>query len=106
VFRQTGFRQLAGMRKAGLDADLVVRDVGRRVSELRREHGLTQEQFAARAELSWKYLQQVEAGRENLTLRSLVRLANLLGVTLAELVQPPRDRTVRTGRPPRPPAKR
>jgi len=85
--------------KRVLDPDLVLRDVGRRVAELRQDRRLTQEQFAARAEISWKYLQQVEAGGENLTLRTLVKLANLLGTRLTDLVQRPRSRRARPGRP-------
>jgi transcriptional regulator with XRE-family HTH domain len=33
-----------------------------------------------------QYLQRIEAGRENLTLKSLTRLANLLGVDPAALL--------------------
>jgi len=92
------------MRKGSLDADLVLRDVGRRIAELRRQRGLTQDQFADAAQLSWKYVQQIEAGRENLTLRSLVRLANLLEADLPALIEAPKERRALPGRPRRPDA--
>ena len=79
----------------------VLHDVGRRIAELRAARGLTQEQFATRAGIGWKYFQQIESGSENLTLRSLVRFANLLEVSMAELMQPPETREVRPGRPAR-----
>ena len=82
-----------------LDADDVQRDVGRRLAELRVAAGLTQEQFATRADIGVKYVQQLERGR-NATLRSLVHLANVLRVSMADLMQAPKDRTKRTGRPP------
>jgi transcriptional regulator with XRE-family HTH domain len=89
------------MARRILDPARVLRDVGRRVAELRRERELTQEQLAKKAEISWKYLQQIESGSENLTLRSMVNLANLLEVGLADLMQRPSTIRVRPGRPPR-----
>ena len=89
------------MRKNLLDPEDVLRDVGRRISEIRRERRMTQEQFADKAELSWKYVQQIEAGTENLTLRSLVRLANLLRTDLLAILERPRELRPRPGRPPR-----
>lgn len=75
--------------------------VGRRVAELRVRRGSTQEQVAAEADLSLKYLQRVEAGRENLTIRSLVRFANFFKVPVRALFAMPRARVRRRGRPPR-----
>ena len=83
------------------DPDTVVRDVGRRVAELRAHVDLTQEQLAAKAEVSVKYMQRVERGEENLGIRSLVRLANLLHASVTDLFQQPMTRRRRTGRPPK-----
>jgi transcriptional regulator with XRE-family HTH domain len=82
-----------------LDAEDVIADVGRRVAELRAQKGLTQQALAEELGLSWKYLQQVELGLENLTLKSLVRLSNALGVTPPELFSAPVSRKRRPGRP-------
>jgi transcriptional regulator with XRE-family HTH domain len=82
------------------DPDRVLRGVGRRVAELRVLSGRTQEELAERAEFSVKYMQRVEAGQQNLSVRSLVRLANVLGVPAAELFRSPASTAVRTGRPP------
>ncbi|MBI5499778.1 MAG: helix-turn-helix transcriptional regulator [Deltaproteobacteria bacterium] len=82
------------------DPDRVLRDVGRRIAELRRQKGYTQERLAEKAEVSIKFLQRVEGGRENLTVRSLTRFAALLQVGVPELFTVPVNRTVRRGRPP------
>jgi hypothetical protein len=42
----------------------------------------------------------VEAGDENLTVKSLARLADELGVGVQEMFDEPKSREVRVGRPP------
>lgn len=84
------------------DPKRVLKDIGRRVAEIRGAHGMTQERFAEEVlGVSLKYLQAVEAGRENLSVTSLVKLANLVRVRVTELFLPPASREVRLGRPPR-----
>jgi transcriptional regulator with XRE-family HTH domain len=82
-----------------LDADRAIKDIGRRIAEIRRERGLTQEQTAERLGLQTNNLQRIELGMQNLTVRSLVRIANGLGVGLASLCEPPSSRLVGRGRP-------
>ena len=69
------------------DPDTAIRTIGRRIAHLRRERALTQERFAEEVGVSEKYVQRVEAGA-NLSVRSLVKFANALGVPLAALVSP------------------
>jgi transcriptional regulator with XRE-family HTH domain len=77
-----------------------VDDFGRRVAELRREKGWTQQQFAERWGVSLGYVQLVEGGRENLTIESLALLAGVLKTRASALLEPPRTRpTRRPGRP-------
>jgi transcriptional regulator with XRE-family HTH domain len=82
-----------------LDADEIIRALGRRIAELRRRAGLTQAAFAERSGVSVKYVQRIEAGRENLTVRSLVSIAECLGTTPRELLEPPATLEVQRGRP-------
>ena len=78
----------------------VVQWVGDRVAERRHALGLTQEALAERLEVSVKYLQRLEAGQENLTIHSMVGLANALAVSPNYLLQRPRAKRVRKpGRP-------
>lgn len=85
------------------DPDAVIRDVGRRVAELRAGLGLTQEKLAEALNVSGVYVRRVEIGQENLTLRSLTRFATMLGVRTVDLLTAPQSREVRVGRPPRRP---
>jgi len=81
------------------DVAQLLRDVGRRVGEERIYRGLTQEQFAEEMGFSLKFTQRVEAGRENLTIKSLANLAGHLGVGLAALFRKPRTKKPGPGRP-------
>jgi transcriptional regulator with XRE-family HTH domain len=83
------------------DSQATRRRVGRRIAELRRHQQLTQAQLAERADVSVRYLQSVELGKENLTLDSMVQFANLLRAPLLELFKPPSTRKVKRGRPPK-----
>jgi transcriptional regulator with XRE-family HTH domain len=83
------------------DPGRLLRDLGRRLAELRIEHNLTQEQLAEQLDVTARYVQAVEAGQENLTVRSLATLASALGVGVAQLFAAPKSRIVRQGRPPR-----
>lgn len=70
------------------------RRIGRRISELRAAIGATQEQLAEESGLDVRYVQRIEAGEINLTLESLVRLANVLRVAVDSIFQKPtRDPT-------------
>jgi transcriptional regulator with XRE-family HTH domain len=77
----------------------VIRNVGRRVAELRAELELTQDEFSAQVGIGLKYLQRIEAGRENLTIESLVKLANHLNTRVTALFEPARTQAGRRGRP-------
>ena len=74
-----------------LDPEDVVRAVGQCARRARREQGWTQEQVAERAGFSVKYLQRIEGGKENLTIKSLVELAALLEIDVAAFFAPVTD---------------
>lgn len=77
------------MRRAEqAEGTYLLKAVGLRVNWIRRGLGLTQEQLAEHAGWSVRYLQEVEGGKENLTLRSLAALAALLNVNVSELFKP------------------
>ena len=61
----------------------------RRVRALREAMGLTQESFAERAGLSYKYYQAVERGRKaDLRLSTIIKLAAGLGIEVWQLFGP------------------
>jgi len=59
---------------------------GRRVRALRHKRGLTQEKLGELAELDRTFVNQVEAGKRNVTLATIHRLADALDVDPGELV--------------------
>ena len=64
--------------------------VGRNARKFRLAKGLTQEEFAERSGFSQQYISDLERGRRNPTVVSLYELAQALGVTHLELLQPER----------------
>lgn len=67
--------------------------VGKNLSRLRQEKGLTQEELAARSGFSQQYLSGLERGQRNPTVVTLYELALALGVSHIELVQPDRKKS-------------
>jgi len=58
-----------------------------RVREIRETRGLSQEAFAEKAGLTYKYYQHVESGRRrDIRLSTLEKLAKACGVELSELL--------------------
>jgi transcriptional regulator with XRE-family HTH domain len=60
--------------------------LGQAVKARREELGLTQEQLALRGELQQRWISNVETGKRDLRYTSLRRLAPLLELTPAELM--------------------
>jgi len=67
-----------------LDALLIA--IGRRVKQLREQHGLTQKALAERAGLSLRFLSEVEGGSGNISVVRLADLAHALGVSTGQLL--------------------
>jgi transcriptional regulator with XRE-family HTH domain len=67
-------------------ADDVVRRVGRRIGELRRERGLTQAELGERLGIAQKNVHRLESGTQNLTLRTIVKVAEALAVAVDDLL--------------------
>ena len=59
--------------------------LGLRIRRLREARGQTQNELAVCAEVSPKHLGEVERGRGNPSLRNMLKLAAVLGVSLSEL---------------------
>jgi transcriptional regulator with XRE-family HTH domain len=59
--------------------------IGARFASLRKAKKMTQDQLAAKMEISIPYLSSIERGRENPTLNTLINLARCLDLDLSEL---------------------
>ena len=65
---------------------MITKDLGKRIQELRRSKtGLSQEKFALRIEMDRTYFASVEAGRRNISIVNIKKIADGLGVSLSEL---------------------
>ena len=71
------------------------RALGTRVRELRESRGWTLERAAEAMDLDLKHLQKVEAGKLNVTLVTLVRIAGGFGEPLSSLFAEVRGRAKR-----------
>jgi XRE family aerobic/anaerobic benzoate catabolism transcriptional regulator len=72
-----------------MNADALLATLGRRIRTLRSSRALTLKELAERAELSARFLVQLESGTTNVSVRKLVTLARALGTTPAELLTGP-----------------
>ncbi|XID92298.1 helix-turn-helix domain-containing protein [Paenibacillaceae bacterium WGS1546] len=61
--------------------------IGARVRSIRKAKGLTQEQLAELASTSHSYIGDLERGERNVTLQSLQKISDALGVSFFELFQ-------------------
>ena len=66
---------------------MVTKDLGDRIRKLRLNTGLSQEKFALKIEMDRTYFASVEAGRRNIAIRNIKKIADGLGVTLSELFE-------------------
>jgi transcriptional regulator with XRE-family HTH domain len=60
--------------------------IGRRLREIRKKHGYSQERVAELANLASNYLSRLEMGRENPTVDTLLKLSRVYKVNLWELL--------------------
>lgn len=65
--------------------DSVLAAFGRNVRRFREARKMTQEVLAEKAELDRTFISDVERGGRNLSIQSIVRIANALGVSASEL---------------------
>jgi DNA-binding XRE family transcriptional regulator len=59
---------------------------GQRLKKLRKEAGLTQNELAERVQLQRSYISDSEAGRRNIALLNVYKIALSLGVTMSHLL--------------------
>lgn len=64
---------------------MVIDDFAKRIKSLRIEKGLSQEKFALKIDMDRTYLASVEAGKRNISIRNIKKIADGLEITLEEL---------------------
>lgn len=58
---------------------------GQKVQSLRKQKGLSQEKFALSINMDRTYFASVEAGKRNIAIKNIQKIADGLGITLSEL---------------------
>lgn len=67
---------------------MITVDLGKRIRELRtNKTGLSQEKFALKIDMDRTYYASVEAGKRNISIVNIKKIADGLGVTLSELFE-------------------
>lgn len=64
---------------------MITEALGERIKELRGKTGLSQEKFALSIGMDRTYFSSVEAGRRNISICNIKKIADGLGVYLSEL---------------------
>ncbi len=58
---------------------------GKKLKELRKQTGLSQEKFAYKIEMDRTYYASVESGKHNISLKNLKKIADGLNISLSDL---------------------
>lgn len=74
------------LRGVAMDT-LILERVGRRIRDLRKQAGLSQEQLGEIAGFHFSYIGGVERAEKNITLINLERIADALNVSIIELFE-------------------
>ena len=64
---------------------MITEDFGKRLKELRSQTGISQEKFALKIGMDRTYYASVEAGRQNIALENIKKIADGFGISLSEL---------------------
>jgi len=66
---------------------MITEQLGSRIQELRKKTGLSQEKFAFQIGMDRTYFASVEAGKRNIAVRNIKKIADGLGVSISELFE-------------------
>ena len=64
---------------------MIVKELGERIRKLRNDRGISQEKFALSIGMDRTYFASVEAGRRNISICNIKKIADGLEVSLSEL---------------------
>ena len=66
---------------------MITIDLGKRIRELRQQRGISQEKFALKIGMDRTYFASVEAGKRNISIVNIKKIADGLDVSLGELFE-------------------
>jgi transcriptional regulator with XRE-family HTH domain len=99
LLHQVRLGAIAGWRVAKMETCAIMSameagELGRRVASLREARGLTGSQFGLRLGLTKSQVSKIESGARRVDVSELAVMADVLGVTLGELLGAPRSRSL------------
>ncbi len=68
-----------------MDINEVRKELGSKLKEIRKIKGFTQEVLAEKSNLNYKYLGELERGKVNVSLDSLLRISQALEINIGDL---------------------
>jgi DNA-binding XRE family transcriptional regulator len=80
-------RKIVGLAKEKIDFESHLTEIGIQIRTVRTQLQMTQQELADHSELDRTYISMVENGRQNLTLGTLFKIADALGISLSSLIQ-------------------
>lgn len=60
--------------------------LGKKIKSLRRSAGISQEELAYQAKIDYSYLNEIEAGKRNPSIKRIFQIAKVLKIGLSDLV--------------------
>lgn len=64
----------------------LIKECGKRIRQLRKEHGITQEQLAAKLNIGERHMRKIEMGEKGPSVDILVELTELFEVSLDYII--------------------
>jgi len=68
-------------------SESVLIEFGRAIRQIRNDKQISQEEFADMCGMHRSYMSDVELGKRNISLENIEKIANALGMTIAEMFQ-------------------
>ena len=65
----------------------IQKDLGLKIQVLRKELGLSQEKFALQIDMDRTYYASVEAGKRNISLLNIKKIADGVGISISQLFE-------------------
>ena len=66
---------------------MIQEELGKRIQSLRKERDISQEKFALQIDMDRTYLASVEAGKRNISICNIKKIADGLNVSFSELFE-------------------
>lgn len=70
-----------------IDYQIEIKNIAKRIKDTRRSKGLTVQEVAYRCDIERSNLSRIEAGRTNLTIKTICLICNALNVGISDIVK-------------------